>query len=131
MTNNDLAAHDLAAYNKELARRGFAEVAAGNFDVLRTLLHDDFVEHSPGNPSGKEAFIEFIAESPFASAGLELARIIADEEYVVVHYRMTVPGELRGTAVVDIFRMVEGKMVEHWDVVQAVPDPEQIPHGMF
>ncbi|NKY28294.1 nuclear transport factor 2 family protein [Nocardia gamkensis] len=112
--------------------KGFAEFAAGNIDVLHTLLHDDFLEHSPGNPSGKDAFIEFIAQAPVAGSKLELARVIADDEYVAVHYRMDPPGyEDRGEAVVDIWRLVEGKIVEHWDVVQAVPEPAQIPHGMF
>jgi ketosteroid isomerase-like protein len=51
----------VADRNKELALRGFTEFAAGNMEVLRTLLREDFVEHSPGNPSRRDAFIEFIA----------------------------------------------------------------------
>ncbi|WP_039797775.1 nuclear transport factor 2 family protein [Nocardia araoensis] len=127
MTNDSAAQR-----NKELLSNGFAEFAAGNMDVLRTLLHDDFLEHSPGNPSGKEAFLEFIAQAPVAGSTLELARVIADDEYVVMHYRMVPPGdEEPDRAVVDIWRVAEGKIVEHWDVVQPVPDAAQIPHGMF
>ncbi|MEU5760923.1 nuclear transport factor 2 family protein [Nocardia sp. NPDC047648] len=127
MTNDNTALR-----NKELAMRGFAEFAAGNIDALRTLLHDDFLEHSPGNPSGKEAFLEFIAKAPVAGSTLELARVIADDEYVVMHYRMILPGETEpDQAVVDIWRMVDGKIVEHWDVVQPVPEPGRTPHGMF
>ncbi|WP_051175142.1 nuclear transport factor 2 family protein [Nocardia exalbida] len=127
MTNDNTALR-----NKELAMRGFAEFAAGNIDALRTLLHDEFLEHSPGNPSGKDAFLEFIAQAPVAGSTLELARVIADDEYVVMHYRMILPGETEADqAVVDIWRMVDGKIVEHWDVVQPVPEPGQIPHGMF
>jgi predicted SnoaL-like aldol condensation-catalyzing enzyme len=110
--------------------RGFREFAAGNIDVLRTLLHDDFLEHSPGNPSGKDAFMEFIAQAPVAASRLELARVIADDEYVVTHYRMIPPDE-PDEAVIDIWRLVDGKIVEHWDVVQPVPEPDQVPHGMF
>ncbi|MEU1996756.1 nuclear transport factor 2 family protein [Nocardia gamkensis] len=127
MTNDSTALR-----NKELAMRGFAEFAAGNIDALRTLLHDDFLEHSPGNPSGKEAFLEFIAQAPVAGSTLELARVIADDEYVVMHYRMILPGETEpDQAVVDIWRMVDGKIVEHWDVVQPVPEPGGTPHSMF
>ncbi|WP_043724615.1 nuclear transport factor 2 family protein [Nocardia asiatica] len=126
MTNDNVALR-----NKELALWGFREFAAGNIEVLRTLLHDDFLEHSPGNPSGKDAFIEFIAQAPVAGSKLELARVIADDEYVVMHYRMVPPDDEPGEAVVDIWRMVDGKIVEHWDVVQPVPDSAQIPHGMF
>ncbi|MFE7746181.1 nuclear transport factor 2 family protein [Nocardia sp. NPDC057455] len=127
MTNDDTASR-----NKELALRGFTEFAAGNTDVLHTLLHDDFLEHSPGNPSGKDAFIEFLAQAPVAGSKLELARVIADDEYVVMHYRMVLPDETEpDQAVVDIWRMVDGKIVEHWDVVQPVPEQDQLPHGMF
>lgn len=122
---------NLAARNKELALRGFTEFAAGDIEVLRTLLHDDFIEHSPGNPSGKDAFIEFIAQAPVAGSRLELARVIADDEYVVMHYRMVPPDDERGVAVADIWRFVDGKIVEHWDVVQPVPEPAEVPHGMF
>ncbi|WP_051022363.1 nuclear transport factor 2 family protein [Nocardia pneumoniae] len=126
MTDNNLAVR-----NKELALRGFTEFAAGDIEVLRTLLHDDFIEHSPGNPSGKDAFVEFIARAPVARSRLELARVIADDEYVVMHYRMVAPDDERGVAVADIWRFVDGKIVEHWDVVQPVPEPADVPHGMF
>ncbi|TMR17710.1 DUF4440 domain-containing protein [Nonomuraea turkmeniaca] len=116
---------------KELVLHGFAEFAAGNIDVLRTLLRADFIEHSPGNPSGREAFIEFIAQAPVAGARLELKRVITDDQYAVVHYRMVPPGDERGVAVVDIWRLVDGQIVEHWDVVQPVPEPAEIPNGMF
>lgn len=115
--------------NKQLAVRGFMEFAAGNVDVLRTLLREDFVEHSPGNPSGRDAFIDFIADAPVANARLDLRRVIADDEYVVMHYRMVTPEAER--AVVDIWRMVDGQIVEHWDVVQPVPAADETPHGMF
>jgi predicted SnoaL-like aldol condensation-catalyzing enzyme len=111
-----------AARNREVTVNGFREFAAGNIEVLRTLLSEDFVEHSPGNPSGREAFMEFIAAAPVAGARLDLGRVIADDDYVVMHYRMTVPGDERGVAVADIWRLVDGQIVEHWDVVQPVPE---------
>ncbi|MEU7892104.1 nuclear transport factor 2 family protein [Nonomuraea sp. NPDC049152] len=117
--------------NRKLVLEGFAEFARGNIDILRTLLAEDFVEHSPGNPSGRDAFIDFIAHAPVAGAQLELKRAIADEQYVVMHYLMTPQGEERGTAVVDIWRLEDGLIVEHWDVVQPVPEPAEIPNGMF
>jgi predicted SnoaL-like aldol condensation-catalyzing enzyme len=124
-----LAMSSEAVRNKQLAINGFREFAAGNVDVLRTLLREDFVEHSPGNPSGRDAFIEFIANAPVANATLDLRRVIAEDDLVVMHYRMVTPDGER--AVVDIWRMVDGQIVEHWDVVQAVPDTEEVPNGMF
>ncbi|WP_088997770.1 nuclear transport factor 2 family protein [Micromonospora echinaurantiaca] len=117
--------------NKDLILRGFGEFAAGNIEVLRTLLREDFVEHSPDNPSGRDAFVEFIAAAPVARAKLDLKRIVADDEYVAVHYHMSTPEDEHGTAVVDIWRLANGQIVEHWDVVQPVPEPSRTPNGMF
>ena len=48
--------------------------------------------------------------------------MIADDRYVVAHYRMTeTPGD-PGVAVVDIWRFENGLIVEHWDVMQAIPE---------
>jgi predicted SnoaL-like aldol condensation-catalyzing enzyme len=121
----------LAEHNKELAVRGFAEFVGGNVEVLRTLLHEDFIEHSPGNPSGRDAFIEFIAAAPVAGAELHLKRVIADDEYVVMHYHMVTPTDERGVAVVDIWRLVDGQITEHWDVLQPIPDSSELSNGMF
>ncbi|MEU4237101.1 nuclear transport factor 2 family protein [Actinoplanes sp. NPDC026619] len=100
----------------------FAEFAAGRHDVLYSILHEDFVEHSPGNPSGRDAFVEFIKNGPVATAKFELERVIADDQHVVVHYRMTGgPGD-QAVAVVDIWRFDNGLITEHWDVVQPVAE---------
>ncbi|MFQ6395916.1 nuclear transport factor 2 family protein [Nocardia sp. KC 131] len=120
-----------ATDNKELILHGLSEFAKGNIEVLRELLHADFIEHSPGNPSGRDAFIEFIAKSPVAAARLEIKRVVTDADYAVVHYHMIAPGDEHGLAVIDVWRLVDGRIVEHWDVVQPVPDADEIPHGMF
>ncbi|MEV6426825.1 nuclear transport factor 2 family protein [Nocardia sp. NPDC051463] len=126
MTQNTLAAD-----NKQLVLHGLAEFAKGNIEVLRDLLHENFIEHSPGNPSGRDAFIAFIANSPVAAGRLEIKRVVTDADFAVVHYHMIPPGDERGLAVIDVWRLVDGHIVEHWDVVQPVPDVAEIPHGMF
>ncbi|MFG1624844.1 nuclear transport factor 2 family protein [Kribbella sp. NPDC049227] len=119
-----------AEQNKKLAVHAFQEFAAGNITPLRPLLHEDFLEHSPGNPSGRDAFLDFIATAPVASARLDLRRVIADDTHVVMHYLMTTPDDPRGVAVTDIWRFENNQIVEHWDVVQPVPDAAEIPNGM-
>jgi predicted SnoaL-like aldol condensation-catalyzing enzyme len=69
--------------NRRRVLDGFTEFANGNVDILRTLLRVDFIEHSPGNPSGRDAFVGFIAHAPLASARLELKRVIAEHWDVV------------------------------------------------
>ncbi|MEV6217305.1 nuclear transport factor 2 family protein [Nocardia sp. NPDC051833] len=121
----------VAHRNRELIVHGLAEFARGNIGVLRELLHEDFVEHSPGNPSGRDAFLAFIATAPVARARLDIKRVIADDDYAVVHYHMIGAGDGRGSAVIDVWRLVDGRITEHWDVVQPVPEPASTPHGMF
>jgi predicted SnoaL-like aldol condensation-catalyzing enzyme len=104
---------------KELTLHAFQEFANGNLEPLRPLLHANFVEHSPGNPSGRDAFIDFIGRAPVAGARLDLRRVIADDTHVVVHYLMTTAEASQ--AVVDIWRFEGEQIVEHWDVVQPVP----------
>jgi predicted SnoaL-like aldol condensation-catalyzing enzyme len=121
----------LAQRNKQLISQSIEEFVGGNIEILRALLVEDFIEHSPGNPSGRDAFMAFIADSPVTTAHLDIKRVIADDEYAVVHYRMVPAGSDREIAVVDIWRLADGQIVEHWDVVQPVPEAARIPNGMF
>jgi len=58
-------------------------------------------------------------------------RIVAEGDYVVAHvHGVREPGE-RGLAIMDIFRLDDGKLVEHWDVIQAVPEQAVNENGMF
>jgi predicted SnoaL-like aldol condensation-catalyzing enzyme len=120
-----------AEQNKSIVRYCIEQFAAGNLDALRPLIRADFVEHSPGNPSGGDAWVDFLATAPVARARLEMRRLVAEDDHVVVHYRMVPPDDERGVAVVDIWRLADGQIAEHWDVVQPVPAPAEVPNGMF
>lgn len=124
-----LDAMTTAEENRAIVLNGFQEFAQGNIDGLRTLLHEDFVEHSPGNPSGRDAFIDYLMSSPLTISRLDLKRTIADDTHVVLHYHLTRPGT--SEAVVDIWRIDDGLIVEHWDTVQPVPPADEVPNGMF
>ncbi|WP_253759231.1 nuclear transport factor 2 family protein [Nonomuraea thailandensis] len=58
-----------------------------------------------------------------AATRLDLKGVIAEGDLVMLHHHLTPAGEERGVAVVDIWRLVDGQIAEHWDVVQPVPDP--------
>ena len=57
--------------------------------------------------------------------------MLADGDLVTVHYRLVHAAHPRGTAVVDIFRCADGRFVEHWDVLQPVPEHPRNPRAMF
>jgi predicted SnoaL-like aldol condensation-catalyzing enzyme len=111
---------DVAAENKRRFLEAFGRFAEGDTDVLYEIIREDFVTHSPGAPSGRDAWIEYIKNSPIASATLEIQHVIADPEYVVAHYHL-IPAEGAPEAVVDIWRFENFMIVEHWDVSRPLP----------
>ncbi|AUI60490.1 nuclear transport factor 2 family protein [Amycolatopsis sp. BJA-103] len=92
-----------------------------DFAAAGANVHPDFRTHSPGLPSGRDAFVEAIRNSPLAGADVTVKRVIADDDHVVVHLHVVPAGDERGAAVVDIVRVADGLIVEHWDVKQPVP----------
>src|SRR5689334_9669851 len=98
--------------NKELALQGFQEFTAGNVEILRTLLHEDFVEHNPNNPSGRDAFITAMAASPISAAKFDLHHVAAEGDLVMMHYTVSTPDGAAGA--VDVWRFEDGLIVEHW-----------------
>jgi predicted SnoaL-like aldol condensation-catalyzing enzyme len=117
--------------NRQLVTDGFAELANGNLDAVRKLLHEDFIEHSPGKPSGRDAAVRYLRDSGIGESRLELKRVIADDDVVALHYHVIPPGDDRGVATAAIFRVENGLVVEHWDVTQPVPPAGETPNGMF
>jgi predicted SnoaL-like aldol condensation-catalyzing enzyme len=93
----------------------------------------NYTQHNPNAADGPAAFIEFaksfLAESP--DLRLDIKRVIAEGDLVVLHiHATTAPGDL-GVAAIDIFRLDNGKIVEHWDVAQAVPETSANDNTMF
>jgi predicted SnoaL-like aldol condensation-catalyzing enzyme len=82
---------------------------------------------------GKQPFIDFFSEfyKKHPDARMEIKRMIAENDLVVVHTHSQLSKAERGSAVVDIFRLENGKIVEHWDVIQAIPEKAANDNGMF
>jgi len=119
-----------AETNKDLVRRFYQEVfLKGDIAAAKNYLSKDYRQHNPMVPTGQQGFIDFFTSFAKQAPGMKLdvKRMIADPEFVVVHSLMTMGPSDRGAAVVDIFRMKDGKIVEHWDVTQ--PIPEQMAHS--
>jgi predicted SnoaL-like aldol condensation-catalyzing enzyme len=86
--------------------------------------------HAPDGPDGVVAFANsYLKANPQLS--IEFKRIIAEGEYVVVHSHQKRNPTDRGDAIVDIFRVEDGKLVEHWDVLQSVPAQVSNRNSMF
>jgi predicted SnoaL-like aldol condensation-catalyzing enzyme len=94
---------------------------------------DRYVQHNPQAADGTEAFIGFVRwyRGQFPQLHLDIKRMIAEDDLVVTHSHITNSPDDRGTAVVDIFRVENGKVVEHWDVLQPIPEEAANSNTMF
>jgi predicted SnoaL-like aldol condensation-catalyzing enzyme len=93
----------------------------------------DYVQHNPLAVSGAQGLKDFLdwARARAPAAEHRVKRMFVDGDYVIAHVHVIInPGDL-GNAVVDIFRVAQGRIAEHWDVAQEVPTQSANANGMF
>ncbi|MCZ4268099.1 nuclear transport factor 2 family protein [Rhodobacteraceae bacterium G21628-S1] len=97
------------------------------------VIAEDYIQHNPNVPDGKAPLVSFFsgyfAENPKSRA--RIVRSAADGDLVWLHVQSTNGEEDLGEAVVDIFRVEDGMIVEHWDVIQPVPSEAANSNTMF
>ena len=102
-------------------------------EAVAKYLGPNYRQHNPGAKDGGESFIAFVKwfAQQYPSFHGEVKRIMAEGNLVITHTHLILePGD-RGQAVIDIFRLENGKIVEHWDVVQAIPEKSANNNTMF
>ena len=102
-------------------------------EAVAKYLGPSYRQHNPGAGDGPEPFIAAVKglTKTFPELSMEPKRIIAEGDLVVLHSHLILKPSDRGSAVVDIFRLENGKIVEHWDVVQDVPEKSANNNTMF
>ena len=113
----------------------FARLFYGERDVrtaFERYVVPDYIQHNPGLPDGRDAAIAALAPK-FATPGsqFDVKRIIVDGDMGVIHLHGRAGPTGRGGAVADIYRLKDGRIVEHWDVIQPMPDTSANRHPMF
>ena len=103
----------------------FYEAGLNDKDVEKAKLYmgDTYIQHNPHVADGPEGAFRFIRfrRDRYPQARNEVKRVIADGDLVVLHVHSVVVPGTPGRQIVDIFRVENGKVVEHWDVIQEIP----------
>ena len=102
-------------------------------EAVAKYLGLNYRQHNPGAGDGAEPFIETVKRfaQNFPDFRMESKRMVAEGDYVVLHSHLILKLGDRGMAIVDIFRLENGKIVEHWDVLQEVPETSANNNTMF
>jgi predicted SnoaL-like aldol condensation-catalyzing enzyme len=124
-----------AAENKALVT-AFYEQAFNDYQpeaAATAHLGESYTQHNPEAQDGPGAFVGYVhwLRGQFPDLRLDIKRVIAEGDLVVTHSNLHLkPGD-RGMAVADFWRVADGKIVEHWDVIQDVPEKSANDNTMF
>lgn len=117
---------DAVERNKDVVKRLFDAFRAGDTDAFDELIVDEYFQHNPQAGNGLQAVKDFF--TPVGPVDVEVHRVIAEGDLVAVHSHY----KTWNMAGVDIFRIDDdGKIIEHWDVLQQVPETTASGNDMF
>jgi len=130
----EVACDKLKEQNKKTALEFYdAAINQKNFEAAAKFLGPRYTQHNPNaadGPEGLKAFLAFLREK-LPDYHSDIRRVFADGDYVILHvHNVPTPGA-RGFAIVDIFKLEDGKIVEHWDVKQEIPEKAANSNTMF
>ena len=120
--------------NKKVAIAFYdAAINQKNYEAAAKFLGPQYKQHNPTAHDGAEGlkgFIEFL-KTRFPNQKGEIKRVMAEGDLVMLHVHSTRGDNTPGRAIVDIFRVENGKIVQHWDVIQDIPEKASNTNGMF
>lgn len=102
-------------------------------EKAKAYLGPVYVQHNPAAKDGIDGFVGYIGylKAQFPQNRSEIKRSFVSGDHVILHVHNKRTPESRGNAIMEIFRLEKGKIVEHWDVIQDVPEKAANSNGMF
>lgn len=120
--------------NKKLVLDFYEQIIGRkDFDAGRQYMGATYKQHAPyaaDGPEGLRAFVEWFKQN-FPNHRYEVKRVLAEGDFVMLHLHGMGGMSPFGESVVDIFRVEDGKVVEHWDIIQPIPDKADNANSMF
>jgi predicted SnoaL-like aldol condensation-catalyzing enzyme len=95
-----------------------------DFEAASKYMGPLYAQHNPNaadGATGLQNFLHFL-RTRYPNSHSDIKRVFADGDHVILHVHAVREPGTRGSAIVDIFRLENGKIVEHWDVVQEIPE---------
>jgi predicted SnoaL-like aldol condensation-catalyzing enzyme len=116
--------HDLKR-NKQIALNFYKTAYEGNpRKAVELYVGDEYIQHNPDVKDGKEGFIEYFErmQREYPEKSIEFVRSVAEGNLVALHTHQTWPGNDEYITM-DFFRFDDnGKIIEHWDAIQQIPE---------
>ena len=104
-----------------------------NFDAASVYMGTRYIQHNPLAADGAEGLKNYVKylQDHYPSSHSEIKQVFAEGNFVILHVLSILEPGTRGRAILDIFRLENGKIVEHWDVIQEIPEKSANDNGMF
>jgi predicted SnoaL-like aldol condensation-catalyzing enzyme len=120
--------------NKENAISFYRTAYEGNPKLaVETYVGKEYIQHNPGVANGTQGFIDYFErmQEEYPEKSIEFVRSIAEGDLVALHTHQTWPGNDQYVTM-DFFRFdAEGKICEHWDAIQQIPEKSANPNTMY
>ena len=121
--------------NKQLVAE-FYELAINQqkpAEAARKYIELPYRQHNPEVPDGPDGFVQFISgmQKKHPKLKVVISKALADDDLVALHVHLTREPNDPGLAVAEFFRLKNGKVIEHWDVLQPVPEKTASGNSMF
>ena len=126
--------HDKLEKNKKNAIAFYRTAYSGDpVKAVEMYVGTEYIQHNPLVADGKQAFIDYFTEmaAQYPSKEIEFVRVVAEGDLVALHTHQTWPDN-EEYVTMDFFRLdAEGKIIEHWDAIQEVPNETKNGNPMY